>query len=400
MALSPLDLIVITIQELGGNPVRSGLTTLGIFMGVAAVNVTLNISAITHAQIQAKLADRDRPFVSPTIASTDGSFLSEEPKLNREDLAVLQREVDGISHISTVSDIYGLSNIQFQEQQISTARVKGVSENYQRTTGRTITQGRWFSAADFEQYLPVAIVDQVLSDQLFQGENPLGQGFYAGGIRFTVVGISETKTEYAGVEPAGELWIPLTYGSAVSGNTAFSSTQIAMAEIDYYKEIQDQVTEILSQRYPNFEVYVYGNGDDLYQEAQQQRISSTILNIVGLFALVIGGVGIANITVASVVERTKEIGLRRAVGATDSEVMLQFMAEVVVLSTLAGLMAIASVHFLTQAATTTLFQAPYAFSPRDAAISMGAALSVGVGSSFFPALRITQIDVVQALRGE
>ncbi|MEL6780117.1 MAG: FtsX-like permease family protein, partial [Cyanobacteria bacterium J06597_16] len=120
----------------------------------------------------------------------------------------------------------------------------------------------------------------------------------------------------------------------------------------------------------------------------------------GLIALVIGGVGIANITVASVVERTREIGLRRAVGATDMEVMMQFVFEVVLLSAAGGVAAIATVHFLSKIATTTLFVAPYTFQPRDAAISMGAALIVGVGSSFIPALRVTRIDVVQALRGE
>ena len=108
-----------------------------------------------------------------------------------------------------------------------------------------------------------------------------------------------------------------------------------------------------------------------------------ILNIVGAIALVIGGVGIANITVASVVERTREIGLRRAVGATDSEVMLQFVFEVVLLSAVGGIAAIATVHFLSKIATTTLFEAPYEFQPRDAAISMGAAVGGGLGVELF-----------------
>lgn len=396
MALSPLDLILMTFKELGGNPVRSALTTLGIFMGVAAVNVTLNISTITSAQIQDKLAARDAPFLVPDIYSPDFGM---PPKLSRDDLAVLQQTVDGISSISTFSSLYVMS-IQFQDQQISDAQVGGVSENYQQTTGRRILQGRWFSAADFAQYLPVAIIDQTLSDRLFLGENPLGQGFYVDGARFTVIGISETKSQYAEQEPTGELWMTETYGNALSGSDAYSGTQIGLSQLDRYQEIQEQITTLLSQRYPNAEVYVYGNVEDLYLEAQQQRTSSIILNIIGLLALIIGGVGIANITVASVVERTREIGLRRAVGATDIEVMSQFMAEVVMLSTLAGITAVISVHFLTKAATTTLFVAPYEFSARDAAISMGAAIAVGVGSSFVPALRITRIDVVQALRGE
>jgi putative ABC transport system permease protein len=118
-------------------------------------------------------------------------------------------------------------------------------------------------------------------------------------------------------------------------------------------------------------------------------------------ALIIGGVGIANITVASVMERTREIGLRRAIGATDLEVMAQFIAEIVTLSAIGGLGAIISVHILTQIATTTLFtNAPYKFKIENALLSMAAAFVVGVGAIFLPALRVTQIDVVQALRGD
>ena len=398
MALSPLDLVAMTVQELRGNWVRSGLTALGIFMGVAAVNATLNISAINNAQIQAKLDTRDSPFLSLYIYPKD-FFASELPTVGEEDIGVLQRSVPGIGSISTVSSVY-ISDIQFQGTQVTNARVAGVSENYQETTGRKILQGRFFEPADFDQYLPVAIVDEALSDQLFEGGDPVGQGLYAGGTRFTVVGLSETKQLYADEEPAGELWVTQNYGNALSGGFSFAQTQIALKNLADYETVQAQIEEIMTQRYPNFEVGARGNVEDLYLEQQQQRTSSIILNVVGLIALVIGGVGIANITVASVVERTREIGLRRAVGATDGEVVIQFVFEVVLLSVVGGIAAIATVHFLSKIATTTLFEAPYKFQPTDAAISMGAALVVGVGASFLPALRVTRIDVVQALRGE
>ncbi|MDJ0704888.1 MAG: ABC transporter permease [Leptolyngbyaceae cyanobacterium MO_188.B28] len=400
MSLSPLDLTLITARELGGNLVRSGLTALGIFMGVAAVNATLNVSAITRAQIQEKLAARDNPFVMPYFAPNEGFTSYQRPKVDDEDINVLQQAAPGILGISTVSYIGAFSSIQYHGQKVTGTRVLGVSDNYQKTTGRKILQGRFFETADFEQYQPVAIIDEVLVNQLFQGESPLGKGVYAGGTRFTIVGVTATKTQYADQDPRGEFWVTQTYGNALSGGWSYSATQIALRRLNEYQAVQDQVEEILMQRYPNFRVYVYGNAEDLYLEDQQQRTSSMILNIVGLLALVIGGVGIANITVASVVERTREIGLRRAVGATDIEVMLQFIIEVVLLSVLSGMAAVATVHFLTQAATTRLFVAPYEFRLRDASISMGAALAVGIGASFFPALRVTRIDVVQALRGE
>ncbi|WP_414587609.1 ABC transporter permease [Scytonema sp. PCC 10023] len=108
----------------------------------------------------------------------------------------------------------------------------------------------------------------------------------------------------------------------------------------------------------------------------------------------------ANITIASVLERIEEIGIRRALGATQFEVMVQFILEALLLSIFGGTLAIISVHGLTQTATTVIIQAPYQFSLRNVALSMGAAVAVGVGSSFLPALKATKIDIIAALRSD
>ncbi|NER85203.1 MAG: FtsX-like permease family protein, partial [Leptolyngbya sp. SIO1D8] len=265
---------------------------------------------------------------------------------------------------------------------------------------RRMLSGRFFQQSDFDQYYPVAIINTVLADQLFQGESPLNQGIFLGTVRLTVIGVTEAKQFRADREPRGEVWLTQNYATAIAGRFTWESTQIAIQDLENYQAVEEGLEVFLTQRYPGFEVGTYGNAKDLYKEDQQQRASTRILKIVGLLALVIGGVGIANITIASVMERTREIGLRRAIGATDWEVMMQFIAEAVFLSLIGGTAAIATIHGLTKVVTTQVFEAPYTFRVQDAAISMGAAFVVGVGASFFPALRITQIDVVQALRGE
>lgn len=398
MALSPLDLMLITLKDLSGNWLRSGLTALGVFMGVAAVNGTLNLDAITTAQIQQKLAERDSPYVRPFIYDPD--WEKPRPTLTAEDFSTLRREVPGIAEISTITFVRNLYEVQYQGVSISDVSAYGVSENYQTTTGRKIVEGRFFDAVDFEKYHTVAIVDQVLTEQLFGGESPIGKGVYAGRNRFTIVGVSETKKQWAEEEPTGELWITQSYAEALSSGYSASSIQVSLRQLDNYEAVEEQVEAVLSQRYPGFEVSVWGNAEDLYAEDQQQRTSARVLIGVGVFALVIGGVGIANITMAAVMERTREIGLRRAIGATDLEVMMQFIMEAAVLSVVGGMAAVGSIHFLTQTATNQLFEAPYTFRLRDAGISMGAAFAIGVGASFLPALRVTQIDIVQALRGE
>ncbi|MEM1292598.1 MAG: ABC transporter permease [Cyanobacteria bacterium P01_H01_bin.162] len=399
MGLSPTDLLLTTLRDLGGNWARSGLTTLGIFMGVAAVNATLNIDAITTAQLQNQLAQRDQPHLGfwmfhPTDWTTP------PPELGEADFAALRQAVDGIAGISHETRVGWMNQIQFQDQIADQVDVQGVSLNFQETTGRNIVEGRFFQQSDFDQYYPVAIVNTVLADQLFQGASPLNQGIFLGTTRMTVIGVMETKQNNADRDPTGEVWLTENYASAISGGWDWGRPQIAIQELENYEAVEAGIEAFLRQQYPGFEVRVWGNAEDLYQQEQQQRTSTRILQGVGLLSLVIGGVGIANITIAAVMERTREIGLRRAIGATDWEVMMQFIAEAALLSLIGGSVAIVTIHGLTKVATTQVFEAPYSFRVQDAAISMGAAFVVGVGASFFPALRITQIDVVQALRGE
>lgn len=397
MALSLLDLLTVTWRDIRGNWVRSGLTALGIFMGVAAVNATLNIDAITTAQLEAKLAERDRPFVVPWIYEPRN--FSNNPTLTAADLQTMQQEIEGIAGFSLTTVLF-LSEVRFSDKTADQVTVLGVSPTFQVTTGRRLLQGRFFNQTDYEQYYPVAIIDETLQQQLFQDAPALGQGVYIGTTRFTVIGISETKSVRSAEEPTGELWMTRAYAGVLSGPFRIDRAQIALADLDTYGAVEENLKTYLQQQYPGFEVFIGSNAEDLYEEEQQQRASARVFKSMGVLALVIGGVGIANITVAAVVERTREIGLRRALGATDFEVMAQFVAEAAVLSLVGGLVAVTTVHFATKAAATRVFAAPYEFQVQDALISMGAAFVVGVGSSFLPALRVTRLDVVDALRGE
>ncbi len=398
MSLSLFDLSLTTLRDVTGNWVRSGLTTLGIFMGVAAVNATLNIDTITHRVLQDRLEARDNPNLTAIAFGRDRP----RPEFNPAELADLEKAVPGILSISRVTYV-GVDEVQYQGETTNQVNALGVSENYQRTTGRQMLAGRFFGPEDFESFRPVTVIDTVLAQQLFQGASPLGQGMFIDGTRFTVVGVIEAKNLDSSDEgePTGTLWMPEPYAAILQGRARpWRQIQVALRSLEDYDTLPDRVEAQLQQMFPGYEVYVWGNVEDLYEEDQRQRASIRVLKAVGLLALVIGGVGIANITIAAIMERTREIGLRRAIGATDLEIMAQFIAEAALLSLIGGTTAVAAVHGLTKVATVTIFEAPYEFNWRDAALSMGAAFGVGVGASFLPALRVTRIDVVQALRGE
>jgi putative ABC transport system permease protein len=343
MPLSPLDLSLNTFRDLTGNWVRSALTTLGIFMGVTAINATLNIDAISSAVLEERLMARDNPNVSPWLYGRD------KPPVEWTDdvIADLQQSVPGVVSISRVNWL-PVSQVQYLGNTTTEFESRAVSENYQRTTGRHILQGRFFEPADFDEYRPVVVIDEVLQEQLFEGDNPVGEGIFLDNTRFTVVGITESKQLWEEQELTGSLWIPESYGDVIRGRRRWGrQIQIAIDDLENYETIQDDIQTHLEQNFPGYTVNVWGNVGDIYEEEQQLKASVRVLKVVGIMALIIGGVGIANITIAAIMERTREIGLRRAIGATDLEVMAQFIAEAALLSLLGGATAVVTVHFLT-----------------------------------------------------
>ena len=394
MSISIPDLITITCKSLYSNSLRSGLTMLGVFMGVAAVNATLNVGSITDTQIKAKLANRDKPYVVPYL-SPQGNFDIED--LDVEDRQVLEREIPQIRSISSLSEIF-LNSAQFEDKEANEISSLGVSQNYIETTGREILQGRFFNATDFNQYRPVAVIDLKLANLLFEGQQPIGKDIFTDGTRLTVIGVIETKAEGLELETSGTVWLPQTFASVLEGEFSSSTLQIGSNSLENIPQIKEQAENILSQRHPKASIYMQDNTEDLFRERELQETVALALYLLAIIALLIGGVGIANISIASVIERIEEIGLRRAIGATQSEVMIQFILEAAILSLIGGIAAILTVHILTVTVTTKFVSVPYQFSSQGAAISLGSALLVGVGASFFPALKASRINVIQALR--
>ncbi|MDV3347841.1 ABC transporter permease [Leptothoe sp. ISB3NOV94-8A] len=394
MGLPLPDLLFMTWRSLTNQWLRSGLTTFGVFMGVGAVSATLNIQTITREQIDLKLAQRDRPFVSPWVYARNGP----QPELDEAFQKALTNSITEIRSVSSISNVYNINNVQYEANEAE-VDARSVSLNYLDTTGRQMLQGRFFDPGDVEQYRPVAIIDEQLAVGLFQEKSPLNKAVYANGNRFIVIGVMESKSN-SEWGTGGELWMTETFATVLSGGYRWDSLQISSHSLTQIGDLSEAVEAFLQQSFPQAEVHVWSNADDLLEDLEVQKIASAALTAVGLIALVIGGVGIANITVAAVLERTKEIGIRRAIGASKLEVMSQFILEAVILSLLGGAVAVATVHGLTQAATTIVIEAPYRFSSRNAALSMGAAVVVGVGASFIPALRATQVDIVKALRSD
>jgi len=395
MSISPLDLISMTSSSLRGNLLRSCLTTLGVFMGVLAVTASLQVRSISSKVVAEQLAERDVPHVRLYV-----SWRSPK-KLQLEELEFLRQRLIGWRAIGAVAFVEW-GQIRFRDRTTTNRMsVRAVSPEYFDSLGASVIKGSLFSETEHQRYRSVAIIDESVETELFAARTPreknidsLGQRIDMEGKSYVVVGVISSGSSWLS---ENVVLIPKSTHYASTGSRRFNAFIIRPKKAEDLEKLGKQAKQLLEKRLSNTEIYYNTNISDIQeQQATLNMVSNSLLVLAGI-SLLVGGVGIANITIASVTERTKEIGLRRAIGATSFEIVLQFILEAVFLSLLGGAVAIITVHGLTVVVTDN-FELPYQFEPVTAVFSLGSALLVGVGAGFFPALQASKIDPVKALR--
>lgn len=391
MGISPLSLMALSCKSLLGNPLRSSLTTLGVFMGVAAVSATLQVRNISRAVIAQQLEQQGAPRI--TLFARRNRVTRQRAQLTTTDMDYLKQRLRTIEMISGWNWV-GQPETVYQDHTANPSAL-AVAPNFLKTSGRELIAGRDFTEADYRQYRPVVIIDQFLSHELFQDQDPLGQSIYVDFRPYVVVGLVPLNP--AEEQPEGRVYLPITVHNATTGQRHIRALMIRPRQLEDLETLQEQTQELMKQRFPNYSFRVWNNVDEILEQQKTLESVSTALLVVGGVALLVGGVGIANITIAAVIERTSEIGLRRAIGATQMDVLIQFVLEAAILSILGGAIAIITVHCLTTLVAKQ-FNLPYKFHTSSAAIALGSAVLVGVGAGFLPALRASQLDPVKALR--
>ncbi|MEZ2232743.1 ABC transporter permease [Microcoleus sp.] len=388
MSLSPVDLLRLTCLSLSGNLLRSVLTTVGVFMGVAAVSATLQVGNISRAVIAKQLAERTAPRVGISMSGDRG--------LKLEDMEFLRHRLKGVQAISAANGFDINNKVIFQAEKAESSG-RAVSQDYLLTSGRRLRAGRFFSPSDFANYRPVVVIDKLLATQLFKGGiKPVGQRIYVNRRPYIVIGVMESKQDFS-EKPTNLILVSMSVAKAITGSQRIGGIYVRPYNLKDITGMEKQAKKVLKQRFPKAEVYTRNNVKEILEQQETLKLTSQGLLAVGVISLLVGGVGIANITIAAVIERTPEIGLRRAIGATQRDILLQFILEAVIMSLAGGIAAIVTVHGLT-VVVADVFKLPYKFESNTAALALGSALAVGVGAGFLPALRASQLDPVKALR--
>ena len=387
MPLSPLDLLKMSVRSLCSNPTRSFLTTLGTFIGVAAVNATLQVANISKATIQRQLDNQEAPQIYTGLRGGD--------PLMTADVRWLRSRLSGVQAMGSRTFFdSGRVNAGNRETWILS---RAVSLNYLQTSGRQVTRGRFFDRDDFTQFRSVAVIDESLAAELFEEESPINKTLFLNNTPYRIVGTIEAKP----ITNEGQVWrtmlVPLSLAAARRGIEETHSLNLRPHDLRDIPRQETEVQQLLQQRFAPEEAWVWSNVRDILRQQDAMKITERGLFAVGAIALLISGVGIANITIASTIERTREIGLKRALGATPREILWQFVLEGILVSLVGGIGAIAVVDGGTRLVAYQ-FDLPYRFEVASAGLTLGMAIAVGVSASYFPARHASRLNPISALR--
>jgi putative ABC transport system permease protein len=386
------------LDALWANRLRSLLTTLGVVIGVAAVIavviLTQGATAFLNQSLTA-LGTNTLVIFPGTAASSQSLTLDDEKSLVK------------VAHVANVSPVLTISAQSVFGNQNWNTRVQGVYPNYQSIQSWQMARGTWYSADEETAAQSVAVIGQTIVDNLFAttGTNPIGQTIRINGQLFRVVGQLQSKGAQGFTNPDDVIFVP--YSTALSrlkNSTYIDQIQVQVDNANNVNQVQLIVTALLEKRHhitagvaDDFRVR---NSNQLVQTAQQQ---STVLGalLVGIAAisLSVGGIGIMNIMLVSVTERTREIGIRMAIGARQRDIRNQFLIEALTLSSLGGIIGI-TLGMLGGFALVSAFHLPFVPSVPAVLLAFGVSAAVGVVFGLYPAVRASKLDPIVALRTE
>jgi putative ABC transport system permease protein len=398
------EVVRLALQAIRRNVLRSFLTVLGIVIGVGAVIAMVTIGNGTTAKVTADLAKlgSNLLFVSPGQFGP-GRAASDAKAFNSRDVEAMRTQLNGVKAVAAVSQksttvIYG------SESRV--VPITGTDNDYFITQDWTLTSGRSFLDGEIRGGRAACIIGATVRKELFGQMDPIGRSIRVGNVSCEVVGLLQSKGQSSfGTDQDDNVLMPLrTFQRRLSGNTDISRIMVSAKDGIDTEKVQADLERILRER-RNISA---NEEDDFSVRDMKQIIQATagttammtgLLGAVAAVSLVVGGIGIMNIMLVSVTERTREIGIRLAIGALERQVLSQFLVEAVVLSLFGGLVGVLLGLGLALLATRAL-EVPFAVDPAIVLVAFAFSALVGIVFGYFPARRAAHLNPIEALRHE
>lgn len=390
--------VKMSLQNIKSNKMRTFLTTLGIIIGVAAVIAMITIVNGVIDTVMGQFSSLGAGTLSVTI---NGSAL--KSGLTETDLQNLS-ELDNVAGISPSVTIR--TSAARGTDFLDNVSVEGKNDYYFQKED-LISYGRGLTKSDVENESYVCIIDQDLADNLFLGENPIGQQVIVNGIRYTVVGLEGTDNSIMsamaimGASTDGTIIIPYTNAMKMAGSSSITSLEIYITDTERTDELTNDVEAVLYKAFnENEDCYSTFSMDSLLDTMNKMMSTMTyMLAGIASIALLVGGIGIMNMMLVSVSERTKEIGLRKAMGATPGRIQLQFLLEAIVLSLMGGIIGVI-LGLIISFVGAQLLDTNFTISMSAIALGVGFSAAVGIIFGWAPARKASALNPIDALRSE
>ena len=396
--------IRLAIRALRRNKMRSALTMLGIIIGVASVIAAVSITTGATKQVEDKVASLGQNVVSVFSGSfgTGGvrSGWGGAPTLTIDDAKAIKGEVKDAVAVSP--EVRDRSQVMANGLNWNTV-IMGESPDYPQIRNWNIKSGSMFTDQDVRSIAKVAVIGKTVADQLFPNEDPIGKSIQIRNIPFKIVGVFESKGfNLFGQDQDDTVVIPYSsHIRRITSRTFLNSILVQAATTESIDKVQADITDLLMQRrHGHDQDFTVRNQVELAQMATATaKIMSVLLAAIASVSLVVGGIGIMNIMLVSVTERTREIGIRMAVGARGRDILVQFLVEAVTLSAFGGLVGISlgiAASKIVASSTGWPTLTPFSW----IVIASLSSAVVGVISGFYPAWKASQLDPIEALRYE
>ena len=400
------ETVMLAQREIRRNVLRSSLTVLGIVIGVAAVIAMVTLGSGATAKVTQDISKLGSNMLQVRPGQGHrgpGGARDASAPFKAKDAEAIEKEISGLEAVAPASN--GASQAIYGNQNWSTT-VTGTTNGYSDVRDWALSSGRLFSESEQNGGRAVCILGATVRKELFGGQDPLGENIRLGKITFKVIGVLESKGMSGfGHDQDDFVLIPLrTFQRRIAGNTDVSVIFLSAKDGVSTEMVQQKVERLLRER-RNIGL---GKTDDFNIRDMQEivstltgttRVLTALLAAVAAVSLLVGGIGIMNIMLVSVTERTREIGTRLAIGALEREVLLQFLVESVVLASFGGLCGIAL--GLTGAAIGAHFlDVPFVWNTGIIVLAFLFSAAVGIVFGYFPAQKAARLDPIEALRHE